>query len=86
MSYERAKYEFPIDDIARHHKADAPAGIYLLGAAWHLAAHDSLDELLLIERGALLIATLTFSLPARITDVATVLPNSLLHHAQFTAS
>ena len=46
MKYERAKYEFPIDDIARREKADAPAGVYLLGGRWHLAAHDSLDEAL----------------------------------------
>jgi hypothetical protein len=86
MSYERAKYEFPIEGIARHQKADAPAGIYLLGGAWHLAAHDSLEEMLLIERGALLVATLTFSPPARITDFAKVPPIALLYHAQFTAS
>jgi hypothetical protein len=86
MSYERAKYEFPIDGVVRHQKADAPAGIYLLDGAWHLAAHDSLEELFLIERGALLVATLTFSAPPRITDVAAVPAISLLHHTQFTAS
>jgi hypothetical protein len=64
MKYERAKYEFPIDDIARREKADAPAGVYLLGGRWHLAAHDSLAEACLIDAGALLVATLTFTAPA----------------------
>jgi hypothetical protein len=86
MSYQRAKYEFPIDGIARHQKADAPAGIYLLDGAWHLAAHDSVEEFLLEERGALLVATLTFSLPARITEVTPLSPISLLFHAQFMVS
>ncbi len=86
MSYERAKYEFPIEGIARHQKADAPAGIYLLGGAWHLAAHDSLEELILIERGALLVATLAFTLPVRITEVVPVSPISLLRHAQSMVS
>jgi hypothetical protein len=86
MSYQRAKYEFPIEGIARHRKADAPAGIYLLDGAWHLAAHDSLEEFLLVERGALLVATLTFSLPARITEVAPVSAISLLCPAQFMVS
>lgn len=70
MKYERAKYEFPIDDIARREKADAPAGVYLLGGRWHLAAHDSLDEACLIDAGALLVATLTFTAPAAPTQVA----------------
>jgi hypothetical protein len=86
MSYERAKYEFPIDGVVRHQKADAPAGIYLLNGCWHLAAHDSLEELFLIERGALLVATLTFSLPPRITEFAAVPAISLLHQTQFATS
>jgi hypothetical protein len=66
------KYEFPIDDIARRQKVDAPAGVYLLGGRWHLAAHDSTAEDQLVAAGALLIATLTFTAPARPTDVAVV--------------
>jgi hypothetical protein len=67
---ERSKYDFPIDDIARHEKADAPAGVYLLGGRWHLAAHDSIAESRLIDAGALLVATLTFAPPAVPADLA----------------
>jgi hypothetical protein len=73
-----AKYEFPIDDIARREKADAPAGVYLLGGRWHLAAHDSLAESKLLAAGALLVATLTFSAPARPADVAAVSAASIM--------
>ncbi|HEX6064818.1 MAG TPA: hypothetical protein VFZ04_11390 [Longimicrobiales bacterium] len=72
MKYERAKYEFPIDDIARREKADAPAGVYLLGGRWHLAAHDSLAEACLIDAGALLVATLTFRAPALPADISPI--------------
>jgi hypothetical protein len=58
-------YEFPIDHRANREKADAPAGVYLQNGDWHLAAHDSLTEDKLIARGALLVATLTFTPPAR---------------------
>lgn len=64
MSFERAKYEFPIEGIA-YEKADAPAGVYLLDGGWHLAAHESAAESRLLNAGALLIATLTFGLPLR---------------------
>jgi hypothetical protein len=86
MSYERAKYEFPIDGIVQHRKSDAPAGIYMLDGSWHLAAHDSLEELLLLEQGALLIATLTFTIPARITEVSAIPAISFLNHTQFIPS
>jgi len=66
------KYEFPIDDIARRQRADASAGVYLLDGRWHLAAHDSTAEDQLVGAGALLVATLTFTVPARPTDVAVV--------------
>jgi hypothetical protein len=75
MSFERfrpAKYEFPIDDVAPRAKSDAPAGVYLLAGRWQLAAHDSEAEARLIGAGALLVATLTFSLPVRPFDVATL--------------
>ena len=72
MSFERAKYEFPIDVFDQRHKADAPAGIYLLAGEWHLAVHDSLAEQTLIEAGALLVATLSFHVPVRPRDVELV--------------
>lgn len=78
MKYERAKYEFPIDDIAHREKADAPAGVYLLRGRWHLAAHDSLAEARLLDAGALLVATLTFTSPAAPSAVATVSAAALL--------
>lgn len=65
MSFERPEYEYPIDVIDQHHRADAPAGIYLLAGKWHLAVHDSVAEALLIDQGALHVATLSFDLPAR---------------------
>ena len=70
MKYERPKYEFPIDDIELREKADAPAGVYLLSGRWHLAAHDSLAESHLIDAGALLVATLTFTTPAAPAGIA----------------
>ena len=80
MKYDRsAKYEFPIDDVAYREKADAPAGIYLLDGRWHLAAHDSLAESRLIDAGALLVATLTFTAPAPPADVAPVAAATVLH-------
>ncbi len=78
MKYERPKYEFPIDDIARHEKADAPAGIYLLAGRWHLAAHDSFAETRLIDAGALHVATLTFTSLAPPSDIAPIAAASVL--------
>jgi hypothetical protein len=86
MSFKPAKYEFPIEGIACHEKADAPAGVYLLNGCWHLAAHDSLAESKLLDRGALLIATLTFTLSSRPADVAAMAPQNFLELAQFTVS
>ena len=86
MSFERAKYEFPIEGIARHDKADAPAGIYILDGRWHMAAHDSVAEVQLIARGALLVATLAFHAPARPSRVAAISPFSILQLTQFAAS
>ena len=82
MSLERAKYEFPIDVVDQHHKADAPAGVYLLDGAWHLAVHDSVAELELIGAGALLVATLSFQLPARPRHVTAVSAAAFLPLAQ----
>jgi hypothetical protein len=84
MSYERAKYEFPIDGIAHHEKAEAPTGIYLLDGCWHMAAHDSVAELQLLAQGALLIATLTFTPPARPSLVAMMSPWVVLQSVQLS--
>ena len=78
MSLERAKYEFPIDVVDQHHKADAPTGVYLLRGEWHLAVHNSIAEFELQLEGALLVATLTFDLPARPRNVAAVAPHAFL--------
>ena len=73
-------YEFPIDHLAHREKADAPAGVYLLDGTWHLAAHDSAAEARLLDRGALLVATLTFTPPARPLHVAEVSAYAILQH------
>jgi hypothetical protein len=85
MSYERAKYEFPIDVVDQHFKANAPTGIYLLCGKWHLAVHDSIAEIELQTAGALLVATLTFDLPARPTDVAPVGAHTMLQWQQVSS-
>jgi hypothetical protein len=86
MSLERAKYEYPIDIVEDRHKADAPVGIYLLKGDWHLAAHDSLAECLLLDAGALWVATLTFKSPALPTDVTPLPTFSLLQLLQISVS
>lgn len=78
MSFERAKYVFPIEGIA-YEKADAPAGVYLLDGAWHLAAHESAAENRLINAGALLIATLSFNTQIRSSVVYRTFPQVHLH-------
>ncbi|HET9438803.1 MAG TPA: hypothetical protein VFO52_01455 [Longimicrobiales bacterium] len=86
MSFERAKYEFPIDVIDQHHRADAPTGIYLLAGEWRLAVHDSVAEMLLVDAGALLVATLTFDLPRRPGEITEISGSALLHFLQVAAS
>ena len=86
MSFERAKYEFPIDVIDQHHRAGAPAGIYLLDGEWHLAVHDSAAERVLIDRGALLVATLTFALQSRPVNVSLISAQKLLPYLQVSVS
>lgn len=78
MSFARAKYEFPIDVVDQHHKADAPTGVYLLNGEWRLAVHGSVAEFELLVEGALLIATLSFALPTRPRNVAAVQPATFL--------
>jgi hypothetical protein len=79
------EYEFPIDHFAQREKADAPAGVYLLDGRWHLAAHDSLAEDRLLERGALLVATLTFTSPARPVHVSEISASAILQHYSLSA-
>lgn len=86
MSYERAKYEFPIPDVERRAHADAAAGVFLLEGAWHLAAHDSTAEDELIAAGALLIATLSFTPAGRPANILLTHASVHLHVAQSTSS
>jgi hypothetical protein len=79
------EYEFPIDDLTRRERADAPAGVYLLDGAWHLAAHDSAAEDRLLELGALLVATLTFTPPARPLHVSEISAYAVLQHYSVSA-
>ena len=74
------EYEFPIDHFAQREKADAPAGVYLLDGAWHLAAHDSVAEDRLLECGALLIATLTFTPVMPPLHVSRISAAAILQH------
>jgi hypothetical protein len=74
------EYEFPIDHLANREKADAPAGVYLLDGRWHLAAHDSRAEARLVEQGALLVATLTFTSPARPVHFFAISTSTVLQH------
>ena len=86
MSSERTKYEFPIPDIDRRCRADAPAGIFLLEGAWHLAAHDSSAEDRLLQAGALLVVTLSFQPPGRPANLIAIGPEICLELNQVTAS
>jgi hypothetical protein len=58
--YEAPKYEHPIDDINWTSGVGKPAGVYWLAGRSVIAAHDSAAESGLLERGAILIATLRF--------------------------
>ena len=78
-------YEWPIDHLANREKADAPAGVYLLDGTWHLAAHDSPAEERLLDRGALLVATLTFTPPARPLHVSEISARAILQHYSASA-
>lgn len=64
MDFEKAKYEYPVEGIARTGKPGEPAAIFLLDGAWHLAAVGSANEAMLRFEGALHIATLTFPITA----------------------
>jgi hypothetical protein len=58
--YEAPKYEHPIDDINWTAGVGQPAGVYWLDGRSVIAAHDSAAESALLQRGAILIATLRF--------------------------
>jgi hypothetical protein len=58
--YEAPKYEHPIDDINWTSGVGKPAGVYWLAGRSVIAAHDSPAEDVLLEEGAILIATLRF--------------------------
>lgn len=53
-------WEQIVDEHARDPGMGAPAGIFLLAGEYHVAAYTSRAEARLVERGALLIATLRF--------------------------
>ena len=58
--YEAPKYEHPVDDINWTAGVGQPAGVYWLDGRSVIAAHDSAAESALVDRGAILIATLRF--------------------------
>jgi hypothetical protein len=58
--YEAPKYEHPVDDINWTAGVGQPAGVYWLDGQSLLAAHESAAEQYLLERGAILVATLRF--------------------------
>jgi hypothetical protein len=58
--YEAAKYEHPVDDINWTAGVGCPAGVYWLDGRSVIAAHESEAESALLERGAILVATLRF--------------------------
>jgi hypothetical protein len=53
-------WEQIVDEHAREPGLGAPAGIFLLAGEYHVAAYTSRAEARLVERGALLIATIRF--------------------------
>jgi hypothetical protein len=53
-------WEQIVDEHAREPGIGAPAGIFLLAGEYHVAAYTSRAEERLVERGALLIATVHF--------------------------
>ena len=58
--YEAPQYEYPIHDINWTAGVGRPAGVYWLDGRTTIAAHDSVAESVLLEQGAILIATLLF--------------------------
>jgi hypothetical protein len=58
--YEAPKYEHPVDEINWTAGVGRPAGVYWLDGRSLIAAHESQAEERLLERGAVLVATLRF--------------------------
>jgi hypothetical protein len=58
--YEAPKYEHPVDDINWTAGVGRPAGVYWLDGRSVIATHDSAAESVLLDQGAILIATLRF--------------------------
>jgi hypothetical protein len=53
-------WEQIVDEHAREPGMGAPAGVFLLAGEYHVAAYTSRAEARLVERGALLIASVHF--------------------------
>jgi len=60
MKYEKAEYEIPIDGVAWTRGAGHPAGVYLLAGRCYFVAVGSPAEDVLVDRGALHMATVRF--------------------------
>ena len=60
QKHESPQYEYPIHDINWTTGVGRPAGVYWLDGRTTIAAHDSVAESVLLEQGAILIATLLF--------------------------
>ena len=60
MKPEKPKYEDQSADYADQQGVGARAGVFLLEGRFHVAGHASLAERRLLDRGALLVATLSF--------------------------
>ncbi len=61
---EDPEYEIPIDGVAWTRGSGHPAGMFLLEGRCHLVALGSPAEELLVERGAIHFASVTFGPPA----------------------
>jgi hypothetical protein len=60
MSYEKPEYELPIAGVAWTRGAGHPAGVYLLRGRCYFVALDSPAERVLVEKGALHMASVRF--------------------------
>jgi hypothetical protein len=65
---EKPEYELPIDGVAWTRGSGHPAGMFLLGGRCHLVALGSPAEELLVERGAIHFASVTFEPPPMATS------------------
>jgi hypothetical protein len=60
MKAEFSKYELPVAGSSWISSVELGAGIYFLDGRTHLAGHSSPAERALVERGALLVASIRF--------------------------